>query len=86
MVRKWHLAASTKVDALMNLQRLRQHTEALQKLKPDKISSDKGKRHKVPPLTTKLFTSNIFWEKGKSVFSDGVTLGIPITRQGRLPV
>lgn len=38
-----------------------------------------GSGHRVPPLPKMLFAIATFWERGKSVFSNGVSLGISTT-------
>lgn len=40
-----------------------------------------GNEYKVPPLPKKLFVTNSFWEKEKSVFFNGMTLCMSATTQ-----
>lgn len=65
----WLLGNShSRTNPHMNSQKLRQYVQALYKFNPDKVSAlRRGSRHKIPPLTKKLFAVNTCWE-GKISF------------------
>ena len=73
-------------DAHMNSERLWQHALDLHRIKPYGVPSLIGESgHWVSPLTKKLFAIETYWQWEKSVFFNGVSLGISTTLQGRPP-
>lgn len=71
-------------DTHMNLQRLWQTAKDLHRFKEDKITALKrGNRNKVSPIAKKLFAIYLHWQREKSVFSIGTSLGILSTTQRR---
>lgn len=77
--RKEYSLDNNRIESHINLQRLQQHIQDPHKFKPDKIPAQRQS-----PISNQEAIYSWYWmEKGKSVFSNGVSLGILTTAWGR---